>query len=242
MLAARILAPGSELRGIVFDVDGTLYRQSPVRHRVMLQLGLSAFSSPWAAVRDAVCISAYRRAHEALRGQVVGLDVFEAQAELASAKVPFSTKQIKSTAKVWMEEKPLDFIRSARCKGLVRFLAACGDHQLKLGVLSDYPPLAKLEALEVRSFFHTLGWAQMPEIGALKPNPAGLSWVLDQLGVAPWQSLYVGDRPEIDGSLAQSVGAQWVIAGTGRQQRHRAPTEALHRFTDYDQLHARIFG
>jgi putative hydrolase of the HAD superfamily len=82
---------------------------------------------------------------------------------------------------------------------------------LRLGVLSDYPPEAKLAALGVGDLFDAVLCAQAPEVGVFKPNPRGILVLLERLGVAPSEALYVGDRAEVDAAAARAAGVACAI-------------------------------
>ena len=55
----------------------------------------------------------------------------------------------------------------------------------KLGALSDYPAVAKLEALGIADRFDVVLSAQDPRVHAFKPNPKGLLVALEALAVEP---------------------------------------------------------
>ncbi len=47
------------------------------------------------------------------------------------------------------------------------------------------------------------------DMGAAKPDPRGLLWVLDQLGLAPAEALFVGDA-EVDREAAEAAGVAFI--------------------------------
>ena len=57
----------ANLRAVVFDLDGTLYLQRPLRRRMLVELALSPLRGPRRAWRDARRLREFRREREALR-------------------------------------------------------------------------------------------------------------------------------------------------------------------------------
>jgi HAD superfamily hydrolase (TIGR01509 family) len=186
--------PGA-LKAIVFDLDGTLYRQEPLRRAMLVQLLRGHALRPLAGLRTMRLLGAYRRAQEHLRESAAGaaerLNVAEAQLQLACD---------------WTRAEP-DFAR--QCE----FLRACQARDIRLGVLSDYPAAAKLEALALGEYFDVVVTAQSPDVGVFKPHPRGLLVTLERLSVRPSESLYVGDRAEVDAAAADAAGVPCVIVG-----------------------------
>jgi putative hydrolase of the HAD superfamily len=110
-----------------------------------------------------------------------------------------------------METGPLEAIRKARYTGLLEFCGWAKQTGLLRAVLSDYDPRQKLRALEVEDYFPVIACAQDPDIGVFKPNPAGLRAVVRRLGASPEETVYIGDRPEVDGAVALAAGVTGVI-------------------------------
>ncbi|MGH7295477.1 MAG: HAD family hydrolase [Polyangiaceae bacterium] len=107
------------------------------------------------------------------------------------------------------------------------FLEAARERGLRVGVLSDYPAAAKLEAMKLARYFDVVVCAQDAEVNRFKPDPAGIVEVLRRLDVAPDAALYVGDREEVDGAAASAAGVACAIVGKG---------------AGYPELHARLFA
>jgi FMN phosphatase YigB (HAD superfamily) len=59
--------PNSDLKAILIDVDGTLYRQSVVRKAMIMRLLRYSAAAPVRGIRSLRIIAAYRRAQEVLR-------------------------------------------------------------------------------------------------------------------------------------------------------------------------------
>jgi HAD superfamily hydrolase (TIGR01549 family) len=100
-------------------------------------------------------------------------------------------------------------VRQARIPGSHELFAALRDRGTQIAVWSDYPVAAKLAALDLTAN-HVLS-ALDPDIAALKPNPAGLLWLLDKTGLPPEDVLMVGDRDSHDGSAARAAGVAFLL-------------------------------
>jgi putative hydrolase of the HAD superfamily len=174
-------------------------------------------------LRTLRALQAYRHAQEWLR-ETPG-DVARAQLERAAATSGLPLEQIKADVARWMEIEPLGLLGRYLRPGTTEIIAACRKAGLRLGVLSDYPAQAKLQALGLAGLFDAVLAAQSPEIGVFKPHPRGLLAVVKSLGVAPAETLYVGDRPEIDAAAAAAAGvACAIIDSSGKTPQSHAWT------------------
>jgi HAD superfamily hydrolase (TIGR01549 family) len=199
------------LKAIVLDVDGTLYRQGPLRRAIALRLLRAHVLCPrqgWRTVRG---LQAYRSAQEHLRAAPDGIEPAEAQLRHAAARTGIAQQRIADDVARWMEREPLPLIARYVRPGLTEFVRDCRARGLRMGVLSDYPAEAKLEALGVGGLFDAVLCAQSPEIGIFKPDPRGLLATLARLGTSAAETLYVGDRPEVDAAAAAAAAVPCAI-------------------------------
>ncbi len=238
-----------ELRAIVFDVDGTLYHHDPVKRGMLLRIARAHALRPLAGWRLVKGLQAYRHSQEALRG-AVHADLESAQVAAAAARSGIASERIASDVERWMVREPLGLVRAARRAGLIDLLKTARQFELRLGVFSDYPPHAKLEALGVDALFDAVAWAQQPEVGAFKPDPKGLLHVLALLGVEPAEALYVGDRVEVDAAVAAACGVRCaILQPTIRARAGAAPNAgpdgdpaAWQAFGSFTELGLTLFG
>ena len=203
-----------DLKALIVDVDGTLYRQRPVR-RVMLWRLLRAHAwRPALGIRTLRVLRAYRRAHEALRTMPAGTpDLADRQVQLACDWTGLSPAMVGACVTRWFEREPLDLVGRAVRDGVPECLQAARDRNVRLGVLSDYPAGEKLAAMGIAHFFDVTVSAQDDAVRELKPSPRGLEVVLQSLAVECHRALYVGDRPEVDAAAAARAGVPCVIIG-----------------------------
>ena len=134
-----------------------------------------------------------------------------AKVKLACERTHADHDTVVACVTQWMEREPLAFLPGCIQPGLLEFLQVCKARGLRLGALSDYPAGAKLEALGLRGVFDIVLSAQDPSIDVFKPNPRGLLVALERLGSAASETLYVGDRVDVDAVAAAAAGVRCVI-------------------------------
>ena len=195
------------IRGVLFDVDGTLYDQRALRRRMAARIAAAYWCRPDKGIHVIRALQAYRRAHEELRNQTYSSDL---QLALAAKKTGYSVSDLRGVVEEWFERKPLELLGRCVYPDLPQFLRLLSERRIPCGVFSDYPAESKLSAMGLRDFFgHVLCAA---EIGSLKPNPAGLLLLAEQMGQAPADMLYIGDRT-IDLEAAAAAGMRGLLIG-----------------------------
>jgi HAD superfamily hydrolase (TIGR01509 family) len=211
------------LRAIIFDLDGTLYRQDPVRKEMLWRLVRGHALRPLSGLRTMRVLSAYRRAQEVLRTSALSAppsaDLAAAQIQLTCERTGATRHFVEGCVARWMEQEPLAIVTRNIQPGLLTFVRACKARGLRLGVLSDYPAHAKLQALGLDGFFDVVLAAQSPEVGVFKPHPRGLLVVAEQLRVSPSECAFVGDRAAVDGRAAAAAGMACFILTRSNELR-----------------------
>jgi FMN phosphatase YigB (HAD superfamily) len=225
-------------KAVVFDIDGTLYRQAPLRRAMFVRL-LSAYAMrPVLGWRTITALRAYRGAQEQLRGNVRG-DVAGAQLRFASERARMDPGFVSACVERWMEREPLTILPRYIQPGLVEFLENCRARGVRLAALSDYPGDAKLRALGIARLFDAAFCAQAPEIGAFKPNPRGLLFAIERLSASPDEVLYVGDRADVDATAAHAAGVACVILA--RNPAKPTASSTYSEMPSYADLHQALF-
>jgi FMN phosphatase YigB (HAD superfamily) len=235
---AALTEGAPELRAIVFDVDGTLYRQDQLRRRMLVQLLRAHVTHPFRGWRTARVLQAYRRAQEDLRALGITRDVAAAQVTRACERTRAERKTVLEWVAQWMEREPLAFLAECIQPGLREFLDTCKARGQRLGALSDYPAQQKLDALGIAPFFDVVLCAQDPAIDCFKPNPRGLLVALARLGAVPSNSLYVGDRLDVDAPTAKAAGTRCAIVASGEPGRPDNPLVV----PTFSRLQTLLFG
>ena len=205
------------LKAIVFDVDGTLYRQEPVRRAMLGRLLKAHFNRPLVGLRALRWLRAYRRAQERLRGEPPASgDLAGRQVRLACAWTGADPADMTSCVRRWMEEEPLALLRPSLREGVATLLTAARRRGLRVAACSDYPAAEKLAAMGIGRLFDVVVTAQDPDVQRFKPDPRMLEVALARLGVSKQEALYVGDRPEVDAEAARRAGMACAIVRSGR--------------------------
>jgi HAD superfamily hydrolase (TIGR01549 family) len=207
------LNPAGRVRAVLFDLDGTLYRQKPMRVLMALELATLAVRHPLQAPVSWRVLSEFRKAQEALRGRETSRGGAFEQLELTARRTGLSVDRVEAIVIEWMIERPLKYMVRCRAEGLVPLLDFLSERGIKVGVLSDYPPELKLQALGVAGRFSVVLCATDPEIGKFKPHPSGFLVASARWQVDPSEVLVVGDRPDADAAGAAAAGMPCAIIG-----------------------------
>jgi putative hydrolase of the HAD superfamily len=211
------------VRLVVFDVDGTLYRQQPLRLRMARDLLLHTLTR--LDLRTLAVLRRFRHLREALgEARVEGFaERLVAETAADTGRTPHEVRAIVSR---WIDRHPLPYLLDCRYAGLAELFAGLRRHGKTIGVLSDYPAVAKLAALELTAD-HVVA-ADDPGIGVLKPHPKGLAALIERAAATPAGTLMIGDRADRDGLVAQQVGAHVLL----RAARPIAGWQTFARFDD----------
>ena len=219
------------IKGIIFDVDGTLFYHLPIRIIVISALVINNIFAPVYLLRIIKILRSYRKMQEILRdnsGSHCALPDTQLQMTVeASRELPGFVQQ---TVAEWMMKRPLPFLKYFLRSGLVNFLKMMEGRALKLGVYSDYPCTDKLEHMNIANFFSSVVSSCDPDVQKLKPDPKGFLVCSKELGLKPEEVLFVGDRESVDAVGAERSGMQVVLVGgifkkkslSGKQSRYRS--------------------
>lgn len=203
------------IRAVLFDLDGTLYDQRRMRTLMAMELAAVLLQRPFRAPRDMRTLSAFRKAQESLRHDRSRPGP-TTQLEATAARLRMPLAEVEAVTTEWMMERPLKHMARCRAAGTIELLASLRARGIELGVLSDYPAAAKLQALGIGPSFSVVLCATDPEVGAFKPNPQGFLAAAERWQLAPAEVLMVGDRADADAAGAAAAGMPCVIVGRSR--------------------------
>lgn len=210
------------IRLVVFDVDGTLYAQRPLRRRMAFELACDALARR--RMKSLRVLSRYRAMREEWAGS--DADDFEKDLRAAVAKVSsLSPEQVGTLVEEWIDTRPLRHLRRCRFAGLEALFAALRHSGRTIAVHSDYPVARKLAALGLEA--DHIAYAGNPRDVRLKPHPSGLQHLMDRAGASLHETLMIGDRWERDGLAAQRAGTPCLI-------KSRRPIPGVATFRHYD--------
>jgi HAD superfamily hydrolase (TIGR01509 family) len=199
----------AEIRLVVFDVDGTLYRQSTLRLKMAREMLLHAVMK---CDLDAMrIIRAYRRIRERLADEEVADFEPRLIAETATA-TSCSADAVRAIVSEWMLERPLPHLRACVYTGIPQLFAALRREGKMIGILSDYPAEAKLAAMGLAAD-HVISAS---DVGMQKPHPKGLQTLMSVAGVAARETVLIGDRAERDGRAGKRAGVRTLIRSSRR--------------------------
>ncbi len=191
------------------DLDGTLYRPTPVKLAMAAELLLFG----WGSIRT---LRTFRHAHEHLRLEVsdaaLALSPFERQLELAAERLGSERAAVEVVVREWMFERPLKWVGRAKRQGLLEALAGYRAQGGKTALVSDYPASRKLGALGASALFDLVVSSGEPGgPSKLKPDPEGYASAAARLGVEPARCLVIGDRDDADGAAARAAGMGFCL-------------------------------
>ncbi|SFV33433.1 HAD family hydrolase [Hyphomicrobium facile] len=220
----------SSIRLVAFDVDGTLYDQRAMSLRMLREIAGNVVETR--SLKALRVLHAYRRLRESIGDdEIDGFDdVLVARTAEANGVAPETVRAIVAE---WIEKRPLAHIRACRYPNIVELFSALNLKGKTIGILSDYPAISKLSAMELTAD-HVVA-AGDANVGILKPHPRGLEVLMKAAGASPAETILIGDRIERDGAAARRAGATALI-------RSARPLDGWLRFSTYsDALFAPLF-
>ena len=211
------------IKGILFDVDGTLYHQTPLRVIMILLLFFLNIHQPRELFRKIKIIKYYRKAQEILRSKMqLQKGCSNKQIGLASEMTGESPEYVEKTIKEWFERRPLPYLFLCRRRGINDFISRLYKMGYKIGAFSDYPVDGKLQALGLYEYFSTIVSSQNPEVFGFKPKTNGFAIASRRMGLDVSEIFYIGDRPDVDGAGATAAGMPVIILnGIFKKKRNR---------------------
>jgi putative hydrolase of the HAD superfamily len=168
-------------------------------------------------------IKQFRREHERLRQMPTAelkSSSFEEQLRRTAIALSTGTNDVAAVVNEWMFNRPRPLLRTYRRNHLVARIRSFRELGGRTAVVSDYPALFKLEAMDLLDDFDVvLGNGEPGSPYRLKPQPDGLLEAAQRLGVEPNRCLVIGDRPEVDGVAALRAGMHFAKPTWFHQRR-----------------------
>jgi FMN phosphatase YigB (HAD superfamily) len=195
------------VRGVIFDVDGTLYDQRKLRTMMLLEFGKYLFQNR-NAIRDIKIIKCFRKIREDLATNEIH-DVCRQQLVMVANALSVSPEYVERLVESWVYRRPLKYMSACRFPHVDGFLDALRAHRVKIGVYSDYPVAEKLIALGIQA--DAVCYSLEPGLDSLKPQSIGLETVVRRLYLDASECLFIGDRDSRDGECARRVGMPFLL-------------------------------
>jgi putative hydrolase of the HAD superfamily len=221
--------------GIAFDLDGTLYPNYRLNIRILpLLVIFNEFPLIWAMGKARTRIRTTPDAYP--QG-----DFYEIQARLMAnmLKKEPDALQKRVSALIYRGWEPL-FTRIAPFPWVRETLGAFKQAGFKLGLLSDFPPEAKLVNMGLTGYWDTVLCSEV--IGRIKPHPLPFLELAGQLGMPPERILYVGNSVRYDIIGAKGAGMAAALVTPSIIKKIRRPGNADFVFSDYRQLSKYVLG
>jgi FMN phosphatase YigB (HAD superfamily) len=204
------------IRAVLFDVDGTLYHQMPLRLLMAGELGALSWlrHAPWNVPRLWRMLSVFRQVREDLRA--LGRPdepLARLQYTRAAERAGVPEREMEAAVEEWIYERPLKYLPRVVRGGVPEVLSGLATRGLRVGAFSDYPVSDKLEAMGLRAAVTLELDATAESVNAFKPHPRGLEVACERWLLSPTEVLYVGDRAEVDARGAAAIGMPCAIVG-----------------------------
>ena len=225
------------IRGVLLDIDGTMYDQSQLRNRMLREIIKENIKKPIYLSILLKWLYIFRKEREKLRFSNNNCHrINDYQYSLIHEKYRVDEEFIMKIVDEWILTKPLTFLHLYVKTGLSVFLEYCSEKSIRIGVYSDYPTQKKIQALGCTKFCELFLESTSPQINAFKPSPKGLLLACRIWDIDPAQLLYIGDRSEIDAQAARNAGCQFVLMGKTHSPTYPCVSE-FQELTDMFKRH-----
>jgi FMN phosphatase YigB (HAD superfamily) len=209
----KVVESVTRLKAVILDVDGTLYDPRPMRRALLRRLFVEYCGRPAAGIRTLRILRTYRQAMEMLRVTNTQSDLAAAQVSMTAKRLNVPAELVQTTVRRWMENEPLPLLSRCLRAGLAEFLSTARKEGLQLAIVSDYPVAAKLRAMRLESFFSVGMCTTDGDVQALTPSPKVIDLARQRLGVERHETMYIGDRVDVDLVAATRAGVMAAIVG-----------------------------
>lgn len=193
-------------KAVIFDMDGTLYHQPPVRMKMAVRLAGYYLFRPQ-RIRELAGIRHFReiREEESFRTTDQATQIQEA-ARRAGLR---DEDALQEAVRRWMFREPLREIAAHPRQEILSFLKQMRDEGRRIIIYSDYAAEEKLGALQLAP--DAVYYPGVFGLEELKPSRKCMMTILKREGLRPDQAVMVGDRAEKDGESAMLVGMQFIL-------------------------------
>jgi len=196
-----------KIKGVIFDVDGTLYDQRKLRTMMLIELGAYILKNK-NGIRDLRILHYFRKVREELAENEAS-NVCNQQFEKVAKKLSLHSEQIADAVERWIYKKPLKYMEISRFDMVDVFFDILRIHGLKIGIFSDYPIDEKLAALKLKA--DAKCYSLESGLDKLKPQTLGLETVIARLSLSKSECVFIGDRDSRDGLCARRLGVSFIL-------------------------------
>lgn len=214
-----------EIEAIAFDIDGTLYSDMSLYIRIL----------PYFLKRLPFFL-AYNRARKILHRTAPLADFYEYQARLLAEELKISSQDAKKMIQENVYDGMKPFFKKIKAfKGVHALFEECKKHNIKIGILSDFPPEQKGDIWGLAPMCDVIMGSE--ECGALKPSIYTFGSFAKALNVSPEKILYVGNsiRADINGAKKAGMKTAYIMP-FWRKILNKKLAQADISFKNYRQL------
>ena len=219
-----------EIEAIAFDIDGTLYSDMSLYIRIL----------PYFLKRLPFFL-AYNRARKILHRTAPLADFYEYQARLLAEELKISSQDAKKMIQENVYDGMKPFFKKIKAfKGVHALFEECKKRNIKIGILSDFPPEQKGDTWGLLEYCDVVLGSE--DVGALKPAKEAFEALAVALDLPAEQILYVGNshKYDVEGSKNAGFKSAWltsVISGFFGKKSDLADVT----FSRYSQLEKIFF-
>jgi len=218
------------IKGIAFDLDGTLYPNYRLNLR-LIPFILKEWRMLWA----------FGKARSIIRKEQENSApcpdrFYEHQAEITARilKVQPEPLRNKIDSRIYKGWEPL-FKKIKLYKYVIETLEGLKKAGFKLGLLSDFPPVTKLEYLNISDFWDAVHCSE--HSGALKPHPLSFTELARAMALPAQNIMYVGNSHSYDvvGAAGAGMKTAWIKSRFVSSQKKEPKPDFF--FHSYRQLY-----
>ena len=196
----------TSIKAVIFDVDGTLYHQKPVRIHIACRLLVYFLIHPL-EIKDLLGIWHFRKLRET---ESFRTRSFEEQVQGAAQRAGISDEaRLNKAIQKWMFQEPLSLIQKNGNQAVLTLLKQLQSEGKRILIYSDYAPEEKLSALGVVP--DAVYYPGHNGIEELKPSGKSVQRILKDQFLSASDAVYLGDRAEKDGESARAAGMCFVL-------------------------------
>lgn len=196
-----------DIQLVVFDVDGTLYRQSKLRKIMFFEMISYYIIRPW-LYRDLLIIFYFRKEREKRTGYS-SVNLQEEQYLWPAERLGINIDEVKRVVDKWIFTVPNRFLKSCMYPGIYQFIEKLRIAGIKTATYSDYDSREKIKSMQIDIDLEVS--STDPIVNSFKPLPAGLFLILSEMNIDKANCLYIGDRFELDGLCAKNAGVPFLL-------------------------------
>src|SRR4030042_581673 len=135
-------------KGVIFDVDGTLYDQLKLRQKISWEMLRFLVAHP-TGLTDLKILWDFRKARNK-NECLVGNHIEDRQFEWGAKASNTSVERVRQVVQYWMFTKPLLYLNNCCYPGIRELFSQLRGKGIRIGIFSDYPAADKLNVLALR--------------------------------------------------------------------------------------------